>query len=96
MSNHEIKERIKDMIGYKTGDKNFQTAFYIANYQGIYSLWSNLSDTQKQDFEKEFIQVARFNPLVNHNDRIKVYETIIDDLKESDKEKKVWIIWEIV
>lgn len=88
MSNSEIKEKIKDMIGYRTGDKNFQTANYVANYQNIYSLWSNLSDTQKEEFGREFIQVARFNPFVNHDDRIEVYKTIIEDLKESDREKE--------
>lgn len=88
MNNSEIKEKIKDMIGYKSADKNFQTALYVANYQNIYSLWSSLSDTQKEDFGKEFIQVAIRNPFVNHDARIVVYETIIADLKESDKEKK--------
>jgi len=85
-NNSEIKEKIKGMIGYKSGNKNFDMMMYRNNYAHIYNLWRPLTDEQKEKFGKEFIQVARYNPFVNHNDRIEVYKTIIDDLRASDIE----------
>jgi hypothetical protein len=89
MSNGETKDKIKSLIGLNKETHEISESEYSGNFEEIYKLWSSLeTDDRKNKFATQFVEVAKYNPFVNHDPRVAVYKSIIDDLRKIDSMRR--------